>query len=62
MTYRVGSIGEFMRWTKRVVADPASAGNMPKRWFDSNATAKGALATQPVSKDHPPGGSDGQGA
>ena len=36
MTYKTGSIGEFMKWTKRVVTDPAAAANMPKRWFDSD--------------------------
>jgi predicted transcriptional regulator len=46
MTYKVGSIGEFMRWTKRVVADPAIAGKMPKRWFDSAATAEKALGAK----------------
>jgi hypothetical protein len=32
MTYKVGIIGEFMKWTKRVVTDPAAAANTPKRW------------------------------
>ena len=43
MTYKTGSIGEFMKWTKRVVTDPAAAANMPKRWFDSDETAAHAL-------------------
>lgn len=43
MTYKTGSIGEFMRWTKRVIADPATAAKVPKRWFDSDATAEKAL-------------------
>ena len=43
MTYKTGSIGEFMRWTTRVVADPAAAGAEPKRWFDSDATAAKSL-------------------
>jgi hypothetical protein len=43
MTYRTGSIGEFMRWTERIVAEPAAAGEMPKLWFDSIATAEKAL-------------------
>jgi predicted transcriptional regulator len=43
MTYKTGSIGEFMRWTKRVIADPATAAKMPKRWFDSAATAEKAV-------------------
>jgi predicted transcriptional regulator len=45
MTYRTGSIGEFMRWTKRVVTDPNAAANQPKRWFDSDATAAKVLGT-----------------
>ncbi len=43
MTYKTGTIGEFMQWTKRVVAEPQSAPTAPKRWFDSEATAAKAL-------------------
>src|SRR5271157_2871460 len=43
MTYKTGSIGEFMKWTKSVVADPTVAATTPKRWFDSDATAAKAL-------------------
>ena len=43
MTCKTGSIGEFMKWTKRVVTDPAVAATTPKRWFDSDATAAKAL-------------------
>jgi hypothetical protein len=32
-----------MRWTKRVVRDPAIATATPKRWFDSDATTAKAL-------------------
>ncbi len=39
MTYKIGTIGEFMRWTQQVVTDPAAAANTPKRWFDSEETA-----------------------
>lgn len=46
MTYKTGSIGEFMKWTKRVVTDPAAAANMPKRWFDSDETAAHALGSR----------------
>jgi predicted transcriptional regulator len=46
MTYKTGSVGDFMRWTKRVIADPKVVGKMPKRWFDSNATAEKALGTK----------------
>ena len=43
MTYKAGSVGEFMKWTKHVVKDPAVAATAPKRWFDSDATAARAL-------------------
>jgi predicted transcriptional regulator len=43
MTYKTGSVGEFMKWTKHVVKDPAAAATAPKRWFDSDATAASAL-------------------
>src|ERR1043166_625578 len=43
MTYKTGSIGEFMRWTKRVIAEPSAAAKTPERWFDSEATAEKAL-------------------
>jgi predicted transcriptional regulator len=39
-TYKIGSIGEFAAWTKRVVRDPQTARDVPKRWFDSEATAQ----------------------
>jgi predicted transcriptional regulator len=38
-TYRVGSLGEFAAWTKRVISDPGAARGVPARWFDSEATA-----------------------
>ena len=47
MTYKIGTIGEFARWTQSVVADPAMAGTAPKRWFDSEETAHKALGTRP---------------
>ena len=40
MIYKIGSIGEFRKWTKRVITDPAAASDTPKRWFDSDETAK----------------------
>ena len=46
MTYKTGSIGEFMKWTKHVVAEPKAVDKMPKRWFDSDKTARKALATK----------------
>ena len=32
MTSKTGSIGEFVKWTKRVVTNPDAAATMPKRW------------------------------
>jgi len=43
MTYKTGSIGEFMKWTKRVIIEPTAASDMPKRWFDSDETAARSL-------------------
>ena len=40
MTYKTGSIGAFMQWTKRVVADPVTASDVPRQWYDSEDTAK----------------------
>jgi predicted transcriptional regulator len=45
MTYKTGSIGEFMKWTKRVITDPAAASDTPKRWFDNDETAAKSLGT-----------------
>ena len=45
MTYKTGSIGDFMRWTKQVVTDPVAAKDTPKRWFDSDETATKSLGT-----------------
>ena len=45
MTYKTGSIGEFMKWTKRVIAEPAVADKVPKHWFDSDDTAEKVLGT-----------------
>jgi predicted transcriptional regulator len=47
MTYKTGSIGDFMRWTKQVVTDPVAAKDTPKRWFDSEETAAKSLGTSP---------------
>jgi len=47
MTYKTGSIGEFIRWTKLIVADPSVAARTPKRWFDSDKTAAKALGASP---------------
>lgn len=45
-TYRVGSLHEFAEWTKQVVRDPARAQGVPKKWFDSEETARKAAADQ----------------
>jgi predicted transcriptional regulator len=45
-TYKVGSIGEFAAWTKRVVRDSRNARAVPKKWFDSEATAQRAAVEQ----------------
>src|SRR5271154_1114763 len=45
-TYRVGSVGEFADWTRRVIGDPSAARDHPKKWFDSEATAAQAAADQ----------------
>lgn len=43
MIYKTGSIGDFMRWTQQVVANPNLAKGQPKLWFDSEMTARAAL-------------------
>jgi predicted transcriptional regulator len=43
MTYKTGTIGEFMTWTKHVITSPAAADETPRRWFEDDATAKRAL-------------------
>jgi hypothetical protein len=43
MTYRVGPIGEFAAWTKTIIRDPNLAKDIPKRWFDSETTAKATI-------------------
>jgi predicted transcriptional regulator len=45
-TYKVGSMGEFAAWTKRVVRDARNARAIPKKWFDSHATAQRAAVEQ----------------
>jgi predicted transcriptional regulator len=45
MTYKTGSIREFMTWTKSVITNPATANETPQRWFDSDATAAQVLGT-----------------
>jgi predicted transcriptional regulator len=45
MTYKTGTVGEFMRWTKRIVTDSSAAMDAPKQWFDSHETAARSLAS-----------------
>jgi predicted transcriptional regulator len=45
MTYKTGTIGDFMKWTKQVVTDPSAAAKKPKQWFDSHETAARAFAS-----------------
>jgi predicted transcriptional regulator len=45
-TYKIGSLREFADWTKEVVRDPARARGVPKKWFDSEETARNAAANQ----------------
>lgn len=54
MTYRTGTLREFMTWTKQVVRDPKAAKGKPKRWFDSSATARGAMSRPAPSRDVSP--------
>lgn len=42
MTYKIGTIGEFRQWSREVIRDPAAAEGVPKRWFDSEETARAA--------------------
>jgi len=42
VSYKIGSMNEFMQWTKEVVRDPTSASGTPKRWYDSANTARKA--------------------
>lgn len=46
MTYRTGTLREFMTWTKQVIRDPKAAKGVPKRWFDGEATARAALGRE----------------
>ncbi len=46
MTYRTGTIGDFMKWTMTVAKDPRRAGEQPKQWFDSETTAAGTHGTK----------------
>lgn len=49
-TYKVGSIGEFAEWTRRVVRDSKAARGVPKTWFDSEEAAR-RVGTEQVSAE-----------
>jgi len=51
--YKVGSVGEFMAWTKAIVQDPALAEGTPDRWFDSEDGARKALALEAAAPSIP---------
>jgi predicted transcriptional regulator len=38
-TYKVGSIGEFAAWTKRIICDPQAVREFPKKWFETEEVA-----------------------
>ena len=46
MAHRVGSIGEFRDWISRIVRNPAVAQDSPKRWFDTEETARAARSAR----------------
>ena len=45
-TYKIGTVGEFAAWTKRVVRDSRNARAVSKKWFDSEATVQRAAVEQ----------------
>lgn len=51
--YKVGSLGEFMAWTKAVVRDPSLAEGTPDRWFDSEDGARKTLAQETAAPSVP---------
>jgi predicted transcriptional regulator len=44
MTYKTGTVGEFMTWTKRVIGK-TDDDKTPKLWFDNDVTAERRLGT-----------------
>jgi predicted transcriptional regulator len=51
MTYKTGTIHEFMAWTKQVVQDPGAGQNVPKQWFDSSETAVQSMSSSEISAE-----------
>ncbi|MCG9892739.1 MAG: MarR family transcriptional regulator [Thermosynechococcaceae cyanobacterium MS004] len=46
MTYKTGTIHEFMAWTKQVVQDPGAGQDVPKQWLDSSETAIQSMSSE----------------
>jgi len=53
-TYKVGSIGEFAAWTKEMLRNPEAGRDVPRKWFDTEATAARAH-TQTAADFEDPG-------
>ena len=51
--YNVGSVGEFMAWTKAIIRDPSLAEGTPDRWFDTEDRARRALAQEAAAPAFP---------
>ncbi len=47
--YKVGTVGEFMAWTKAIVQNPVLAEGAPDRWFDTEDGARKAFAKAPIT-------------
>ena len=45
-SHTIGSIGEFMAWTKAIVNDPTIAAGAPSQWFDTEECANVRLTHQ----------------
>jgi predicted transcriptional regulator len=50
MTYKTGTIHEFMAWTKQVVQEPEAGKNVPKQWFDTADTAIQSKSSEPSAE------------
>lgn len=42
MTYKIGTVGDFMKWTMTVAKNPQRAGEQPRQWRDLEETARNA--------------------
>src|SRR6266536_3490687 len=52
-TYKVGSIGEFAAWTKQMLRNPEAGRDVPRKWFDTKATAARATTSATRSFNEP---------